>query len=231
MHNKTKRNARIVGALFLIAMVTSLVGAGLIEPILGTPPSFPEISGRENLVLTGVLLELTNGLAVLGIAFLLYPILRKVDESLATGYVTFRIIESGIIVAAVITPLVALSREFTATAPGTYGAVGTALIAVRANLTGQLLGIFFSLGAFVLYGLLYRSQLVPRFISIWGLLAAVLIFAWNLLELIGVGIEFGMVLALPIILNEIFLGIWLLARGFDRPVAAVGAARPAIGAR
>jgi hypothetical protein len=73
------------------------------------------------------------------------------------------------------------------------------------------------LGALVLYVLLYQSRLVPRFISVWGLIAAVSILAWNLLEMVGLHISVGMVFALPIILNEIFLGFWLILRGFDTP--------------
>lgn len=232
MHSPSKTTARIVGALFLMAMVTSLVGAGLIEVIFGPPLSPAKILANETRVVAGVLLELTNGLAVIGIAFLLYPLLKKLDEALAAGYLAFRIVEAVIIVVALAIPLamIALSREFSSAAPDAFAVAGTALSALRTHLYGQLLGIFFSLGAFVLYSLLFHSRLVPRFISVWGLVAVVMIFAWNLSEMFGLGIEFGIVLGLPIILNEIFLGIWLLVRGFDRPATVAGAVRPAIDA-
>jgi hypothetical protein len=64
----------------------------------------------------------------------------------------------------------------------------------------------------------------PRLISVWGLLAVVLMVARNLLVAFGVSIGADMVLVLPIILNEIFLGIWLMAKGFNAPAAA---SRPA----
>jgi hypothetical protein len=77
--------------------------------------------------------------------------------------------------------------------------------------------IFFVLGALVFYTLLYRSELVPRFISIWGFGALASLVAGNLAAPPLVGTEFQpvMILFLPIILNELFLAVWLLAKGFN----------------
>jgi hypothetical protein len=70
---------------------------------------------------------------------------------------------------------------------------------------------------------LYQSKFVPRFISVWGFIGAVLILTLNLLSTAGVEIgSIGMILALPIITNEIFLGIWLLAKGFSSTALAEG---------
>jgi hypothetical protein len=90
-------------------------------------------------------------------------------------------------------------------------------MAARGHLASLLTPIFFSLAALLLYYFLYRSRLVPRFIPVWGFIAVVSLFTWNMLEAFGFSISAGMVFALPMILNEIFLGIWLLARGFDSP--------------
>jgi hypothetical protein len=228
MANNEKKTARIVGALFLIAMVTSLVGAGLIETVLGAPDYLTDISVDKTQVTIGALLELINGIAVVGIAFMMFPILKKINEALAIGYVSFRIIEAVIIIAALITPLalVAVSQEFTvagAAVASSFQTLGSSILAVRQILVGYMLGIFFSLGALIFYYLLYQSTLVPRFISIWGLIAVVLVFTWNLLGLIGISIEAGIIFGLPIILNEIFLGIWLIAKGFNSSASDSGA--------
>ncbi|MGW8251691.1 MAG: DUF4386 family protein, partial [Anaerolineales bacterium] len=82
--------------------------------------------------------------------------------------------------------------------------------------TGMLLTVFFSLGALIFYYFLYQSRLVPRWLSAWGLIAAVLVLAWNLLEAFGISISAGLIFGLPIILNEITLGIWLIAKGFNQ---------------
>jgi hypothetical protein len=78
-----------------------------------------------------------------------------------------------------------------------------------------LLTVFFSLGALVFYYLLYQTKLVPRWLSVWGLIAVVLVLTWNLLETFGISLNVGIVFGLPIILNEIVLGIWLIGKGFD----------------
>jgi len=82
-------------------------------------------------------------------------------------------------------------------------------------LYGQTLGIFFSLGALFIYYFLYMTKLVPQYVSVWGLIAVVLVYSWNLLEFMGIGISAGIVFGLAILFNEIFLGMWLIAKGFN----------------
>jgi hypothetical protein len=224
-----KTTARIVGALFLIAMVASLVGGIWLESIITAPDTLDNVAAKETEVVLGVLLELINGLAVIGIAVLLFPLLKQQDETWALGYVALRIIEAVLIIAALVIPLalVALSQEYTAAdaaGASSLQTAGTAFLAARETLAGQMMGIFFGLGALVLFVLLYQSRLVPRFISVWGLIAAVSILVWNLLEMVGLHVSVGMVFALPIILNEIFLGFWLIIKGFDTPAAVPGPA-------
>ena len=224
--NTNKRTARIVGALFLTAMVTSLVGGVWLESILSAPDYLLTVSANETQVIIGVLLELTNAAAVVGIAVVLFPVIKKYGEALALGYVGIRIVEAAILIGAVVSPLllITLSQEYAtaATSDASYfQTLGTLVTAARAHTAGLLVPIFFSLGAVLFYYLLYRSRLVPRFISVWGFIAAALVLAWNLLETFGISISAGMVFGLPIILNEVFLGIWLIVKGFNpAPVAS-----------
>lgn len=225
MTSKDKRTARVVGVLFLVAMVASLAGGVLIASVLDVPDYFTAVVEREAQVLAGVVLELVNATAVIGIAVLLFPVLKRFSEALALGYVALRVIEIAIAVAAVVSPLalIALSRTYATAAPADAAALpllGVGFLTVRAYLVGQLLGIFFSLAALILYYLLYRTRLVPRFLSVWGLIAVAAVFSWNVLELLGMHVSAGMVFGLPIILNEIVLGIWLIVKGFN-PSAAV----------
>jgi hypothetical protein len=218
--NSNIKTARIVGALFLIAMVTSLVGGLWLESIIAAPDTLVNVAAMDTQVVVGVLLELANGLAVIGIAVMIFPIFKRHDEALALGYVALRIIEAVLIVAALVIPLalIAVGQEYLDATPADAShlqGAATSFLAAREVLAGQMLGIFFGLAALVFYSLLHQLRLVPRFISVWGLIAAVLVLAWNLLEIFGISVSFGMILALPIILNEIFLGFWLIVRGFD----------------
>ena len=225
--NANKTTARIVGALFLIAMVTSLVGGIWLESITAAPDYLVEVSAQETQVLVGVLLELVNCVSVVGIAATLFPLMKKHSEALAAGYLGTRVVEVVILSVAAVSPLliVTLSQEYLAAGAAdatSFQTAGALVTAARGYLASLLTPIFFSLAALLLYYFLYRSRLVPRFISIWGFVAVVSLFTWNMLEAFGLSISAGMVFALPMILNEIFLGIWLLAKGFSSPTLAAG---------
>jgi hypothetical protein len=68
------------------------------------------------------------------------------------------------------------------------------------------------------YYLLYQSKLIPRWISVWDFIAVALVLSWNLVETFGISISVGLILAGPMILNEIFLAIWLIINGFNPSV-------------
>lgn len=223
--NTSRKTAVIVGVLFLTAMVTSLLGGIWLESILNVPDYLVSVSANEIQVIIGVLLELINCIAVVGIAVMMFSTFKKYDEGLALGYIGFRVIESAILVMAALSPLllITLSQEYINTgAPDAsyFQTIGALVSAGRAHLSGLLITVFFSLGALLFYYLLYQLKLIPRFISVWGLIGAVLVLTWNLLEAFGISISAGMILALPIILNEIFLGIWLIVKGFNSSAVA-----------
>ncbi len=218
-----RKTAVIVGALFLTAMVTYLVGASLIDSFISSQDYLTEVAANETTVIIGVLLELVNVVAVIGIAVFMFPILKKQHEALALSYVAFRILEAAILIVAVVSPLllIALSQAYLAAGAveaTNFQTFGTLFITARAHLSGLLLSVFFSLGALVFYYLLYQTKLVPRWLSAWGLIAVVLVLTWNLLETFGISFNVGIIFGLPIILNEIFLGIWLIVKGLNTSV-------------
>lgn len=225
MTSKVRRTAIFVGVLFLIALVASIMGGTLIDEILAESDYLKEVPANETTLLIGALLELINGVAVIGIAALLFPILKKQDEGLAMGYVALRIVEAIIAIAAMIGPvaLIALAQEYaTASAAdaSSLQAAGASFLEVRERLVGQFTGIFFGLAAFLLYYLLYRSRLVPRLISVWGLIAVTLVLTWNLLKVFGIDFDTAMIIfGLPIILNELVLALWLIIKGFNASAA------------
>jgi hypothetical protein len=216
-----KKTARFVGTLFLTAMVASLLGGGLVDSIISAPNLASTVSENKTQVIIGLLLELVNAIAVIGIAALMFPLLKRYNESMSLGYLGFRIIEAAFCSAIVITPLalIRLSQQYLEAGtmePAYFQGAGALSIAERASVAGLLIPVFFVMGALLFYSLLHRSKLLPRFISVWGFIAAVLILMLNLLSLnMEIGMSVGMVLALPMILNEIFLGIWLIVKGFN----------------
>ncbi len=232
--NTNKKTAGIIGALFLTAMAASLVGGALVESVLSAPDLLKVVSENETLVIAGVLLELLNAIAVVGIAVLMFPFLKVPSSNAALGYLSLRLIEAIFCSLIVISPLslIALSQEYLsadAAQAAMLSTAGALSIAARASVTGLLIPVFFSLGALLFYALAYRSRLLTRVLAAWGLVGAGLILASSLLQTfkpeLGMGIQ--MILALPIILNEISLGIWLIVKGFNTPTVAAGMARQA----
>jgi hypothetical protein len=211
---RSSKTAVWVGALFLTAMVASLLGGGLVES--GVPSPGQLVPGNQTQVIIGVLLELINAIAVLGIGVLMFPILGPHNENLARGYLGFRIVECVFCATIVIGPLSLIKSGHVSPE------VGALAMAERASVADLLIPVFFGLGAILLYISLYRASLLPRFIPAWGLIGAALVLALNLLSTFGLPIGTGvsMVFALPIILNEIFLGIWLIAKGFNPSAVA-----------
>jgi hypothetical protein len=145
--------------------------------------------------------------------------LYKHDQALSVGYLGNRVVEAIVQVVGSIIPLALVTVSQTHLATGaleasSFQALGALGVAARAQLLGTMLGIFFNLGAALFYSIVYRARLLPRFIPIWGFVGVASVLTWNLLELFG--IQAGMYLAIPILLNEIFLGIWLIVKGFKQ---------------
>jgi hypothetical protein len=221
-----RKSAIWVGLFFLIAMMASLLGGGLVSESISAPDFYSAVSENQTVVIVGALLEIVNGLAVLGIGILMFSVLRKHTEGLAVGYLGFRIVEAVFCCFFAITPLalIKLSQTAIASESSAFMAAGSLSIAERAVIGDLFIPVFLSLGGFLLYSAFYKSGLLPRFIAVWGLIAAALILILNLLLTfnIEVGFAVSMVFALPIILNEVFLGFWLIIKGFNPSAIPAG---------
>ncbi|TNE65203.1 MAG: DUF4386 domain-containing protein [Bacteroidetes bacterium] len=208
---------KATGLLFILAIVTSLTGGGILESVITAPDYLQAVAGHESELWTGVWLEIVNGIAVIGIAVLLFPILKPHGERMALWYLLFRILEAVFCILAAVLPiwLLDLSQAYVqAVEPDTIQAdlYGQTLLKMRTHMTGMLIPFFFGISALLLYYQLYMTRLLPRFIALWGFAGVILILALNLIPAPFPGALF---LALPIILNELFIGAWLIIRGFS----------------
>ena len=222
-----RKTATLVGSAYLFSNVTFILGTiVMVEAILGSPDYLSLISANRAQVILGVLLSFANGLAYVGIAVLLFPILKPRFESLALAYVGFRVVEFITQILADVSPLALLTLAENTNQTGAVQGLGALLLAER-FWAFQMLNLIFSLSAVLLYAMLLRSRLIPGFISIWGLIAAVLVLFNTALGWFSpdLGETLGMVTGLPMLLNEVFLGIWLIVRGFSPSTTAIEPAR------
>ena len=215
-------NATIVGVLFITATVAHILAGLLLDPVLKDPDYLNNASANENRVVIGVLLELIAAGAVVGTGVMLFPVFKKFNEGLALGYASGRSIEGVIIIIGAIGALLLLTlgREYVAGAPAaSYSqASSTLLLAWRgwALVLGPM--VVLSLNTLILNYLFFQSELIPRFLSVWGLIGAVLILAAGLLVMFGrtpPNSMTALLLALPVAVYEMVLAIWLIVKGFN----------------
>jgi hypothetical protein len=218
-----KRNAIPTGLCFILAAVTSIMGKLLYAPVLANPDYLTTGFLHSNQVVLGAVFELILAVTAVGTGMFMYPILRKVDESLGLGYVLFRTLEVVFILVGLIgvLALLTLSKSFMASSTpdsNQFHAIGEVLKGVHD--WAFILGPNFMLGINTfLYSLIfYQSALLPRKIALLGLIAAILICVASLLELFGVIQQVsvaGFLFAVPIFIYEMIIAIWLLSKGFN----------------
>lgn len=208
----------MAGLLFLLQMIAaSLSHSALLQPILRSGELLPAISAHVNTVRAAMLIDLVCGLSVFGIAVLLFPVLKKYSESIALWYLGLRLNEwvcltiSGVL----LLTLVSISTDYAGGArsdQSSLPALAKYLLAARNN-TKVLMLLSFCFSAAPFYYLLWRSKLVPAFVPIWGLIGVVLLFAEVITNIYGTSLG-GIKLMLPMGLNELFLGVWMMTKGF-----------------
>jgi hypothetical protein len=220
-----KNTARIVGVLFIAATAITILSIIVLGSTLDAPDYLVNVPENENQVIIAVICELILAVSVVGIGFMMFPILKEHVESLALGYVALRLIETLLIIVASISllSLLTLSQEYVAGSldASYYEPLGTSLLALRdwAFVIGTM--IFLGLGGLPLYYILYQSKLVPRWLSAWGLIGAASVLLYGLLSLFGLDPAF---LAAPIAVQEMVFAVRLIVRGFDPSEIAAEAA-------
>ena len=223
-----RRAAIAVGVLYITGTAAGILsvvatGGGRIEG----PDHVADAASLGRGLPTGAVLTLVMGLALAFIPLVLFPILRETSRRLALGYVAFRTaLETiGYIVNAIAwLALFQLGRDYDAGAADATGLRGAgAALAGMADASGSVVTIFFLVGAAMFLWVLYRSELVPRWLSVWGLLAIVPYLLAALLAMYGVISSFGtalVVLDMPMAIQEMVLAVWLIAKGFSDPLPA-----------
>ena len=225
-----RATARLVGVLFIVATVTSIIGGSLLLP-LDDQNYLIDVAAHNRQIILGVLLEFILALSVIAIAALLLPVLKPHGESMAVGYVAVRTVEATFILIASTTALLvlALSQDWGSAGGVGVEPVGSALLSARewTSFVGTL--IVFGVSAVILNALLYRSRLVPVWLSLLGLVGGLLLLTSAVVEMFAYGVDAPVPLQLlgaaPIALQEMILAVLLIWKGFAAPSVAAGGRR------
>jgi Domain of unknown function (DUF4386) len=218
--NKYRTTARVVGVVYLAGFAVGIVGIMLIQSILGVPNHLATLSANSMTVAMGAVLWL---IAVAGDAahgVLMFPILKQHNERIAVGYLAARIMDAVFIAIMLLFILLQIplgSEYLKAAAPDT-----SYLQALSRLLSqGQLYAYQIAMSTLGLSGLmlcytLYRAKLVPRWLAVWGLVGYAVIFCGMISAIMGSGL--GDISSIPGGLWEMFIGVWLIVKGFNSTV-------------
>jgi len=218
-------SAIAVGALYIAATVAGVLSVGPISTLIEGPNLLTRVAANEGKMLMAVSLEFIMAVTVAGVAFMIYPILKRDadttgKEGLASWYLGSRITEGAIFLVAILArlSLLALSQEFVkigSPADSVFQAGGIVLVA--ASNYGYMLGqSVFCIGAAMLYYLLYQSQRIPRWLSVWGFISAPLMLAAGFLVLVEGDPNSPLSTALyaSMALQEMVMAVWMIVKGF-----------------
>ena len=215
-----RRAALSAGVLFIAATAASVSATALSQPFLTHSDYLTRVTANANQVAGAALLDFLAAAASAGVAISLYPVLKGWNVGLSLGSVVFRTVEAVMYIAGLVTllSLPALGQQFSRAASAdraSYQAIGDSLLNAREEVI--LAGVLaFSLGALLYYYLFYRSRLVPRWLSGWGIAAIILMIVACLLAWFSHNpVTTYTILALPIGVQEMVLAVWLIASGFN----------------
>jgi hypothetical protein len=217
--NYFRKLAISAGILFIIYDIVDILSF-LFQGPVNSANYLVKVSENASLVGTGAFLLIIGGLCASGIAISLYPVLKKFNPALALGAVGFRITEGVLRIVSIsfILGLVTLSQLYVkAGAPeSSYFQTLGALLKELRNWVGGGVGslLAFSVGCSLYYIIFYRTKLVPRWISVWGL-----IFGISTGLIAPFGTE-QVVMVAPMLPQELVLAVWLIVKGFNPSVIA-----------
>jgi len=219
----SKANARITGVLFILGTVPPMLASVFWGRSLASPGYLTEMAAHPVEILGTALFALFMGLACAGIGLSLYPVLKRHGEGQALAAAGFRVMEGTIqIVSAIsIIVLLALSREFVKAGSPPDSFFQPLAAAVKAVREWVLNGAFllpWCVGAFIYYRIFFTTRLVPRWLSVWGIVGLALMLVGAFTGMFGVLDSFSagqFFFMMPILIQEMVLAFWLIVKGYS----------------
>ncbi len=226
--NTYRMNAVMVGVLYFLGTVFGVLGAVIGGEVLTSIISGKPLAGVDILGLAaadssrltmGAFLTLMMGISLVAMTVFLYPVIRKSSKELAMGMILFRGALEGIfyfVTTLNILTLVAVGNEYIATGADSAAlqSIGKVLYQFE-NLKAPVSSIIFLIGATCIYLTFYRTRLIPRWLSAWGLITVVTSMSAALLNFFHMDTGFGFYLEMVMFPQELVMAFWLIVKGFN----------------
>ena len=223
---------RVLGAAFVLQFVTSLASGLAVKLGLAVEGDIHQtmlnIAAQPGLLQASILGEAITAIGITFLGVMLFVTLRRVSEAAALVGMLLYVLEAALLAVSRMASyaLLEISQQYAAGGfPAGLLPAGSLAFAA-ANFGYQLAMLFFCSGALILYTLLDRARIVPRWLSLWGLVAVLPCLVGTLAQFAGVSLPFA--IYLPYVPFECAIGIWLLVMG-ARETAQAPAAAPLAG--
>lgn len=221
MNEKNYTPRRLLGAIFFIVAVTSILSGFLFSLTIGSGSihnNLINISNKTMQARISLLIDLITSVGIVVLAMLLYINLEKQNRNIALVALGWWLVEAALLAVSKISAysLIALSLEYVkAGTPDSSYFQTLGILFKDADKLGYAVHLlFFSLGGILFYYLFYKSKSIPRVFSIWGIVAVSLALIGTLLTLLG--LDLGMIMFAMFIPNGLFelaIGVWLMSKG------------------
>lgn len=214
-----RMTAVIVGGLYIIGTVSGILSLIVTRDLFAGEDFLTRIAANPSQLALGAFFVLLMGLSLAAMSVFLYPLFKKKNEALALGMVVFRgAIEGSTYILFVVSWLLlgVFSKEFAAVGAEAVSLQVVGNVLLQANdIMSPVLTIVFIIGTMFLYSLFYLTKLIPRWLSGWGLIGAVIYVAVDLLKFFGLNLHLD-ILYVPLAVQEMVMALWLIIKGFNQ---------------
>ncbi len=215
--NTHKTAARFFGVFFLISFLAYGTGTALIQSIVSAPDILSNVYANTTLiVVAAILMGVVHTFTNIGLPLVLRPVLKPRNETLYFGYLSAAIVATVSLLVGVIflLLLLPLSDAYMTSGSAVTGQDETMAILLReANYYSYNIGMaIWSLGGLMFCSILYQYKLIPRLISVWGIVGYIVFLSGSILAIFG--LDFSLIHTAPGALFEVFLSLWLIVKGF-----------------
>jgi hypothetical protein len=224
--NSTNNTSRVLGIAFLLQFVTSFSSGAFLKSAWFVPGNMSDtlvrIANNPSLMRVNILLDVLTALGVTFLGAILFLTLRKQNEKIALTALGFYLLEAALLAVSRIEAfsLLRISQEYVTTGQPAYLLTMGSLAYESMDFVGNTLHMLaFCLGAILFYFLLYKSRVVPRWMSLWGLITVFPLLLGTITQVFGYTIAF--VFYVPYVPYELVIGSWVLVKGIEDPLGVV----------
>ena len=216
--NTNHKISRVLGAAFLLQFLTSVCSGLFLQPALIVPGDISQtmitIANNVTLMKANILLDMSTALGVIFLGAMLFIGLRQQNEKIALVALGFYILEGALLAASrsQAFSLLRMSQEYVSAGQPTYLETMGNLALESMDFVGFTLHVLvFCLGGILFYYLLFKSNIVPKALSLWGLITILPVFVATLLAIFD--LQAPELLVLPYFPFAFFTGVWILVKG------------------